>query len=143
MRSSIEVKKSFFLRFLLWTVFLGNVYLLFQSVFHSLNIHGIDDYFRWYAFNTPPLYNLLLVVSSTFTLLGAYAVYMKGKPGFRIYFFGKLLAVLALFIITKKEYELSGLDYPYILLPILVFIELLYPMIISISLRKVLRKQAG
>lgn len=137
MDSSPEIKKSFFLRFLIWTVFLGNFYVLTQSIFHSFNVHVFDIYFRWYAFNVPSWFNIFLVITTTVTLGGAYTIYKSGRAGFQSYLMGKLATALALLIIVQREYYESGLKFPLVLVPIIIFICLIYPVIISISLRHV------
>lgn len=136
MQSSPLVKKSFFLRFLLWTVFLGNFYVLSQCIFHLFNIHVLDYYFRWYPFQVPAWYNVFLLITTMVTLGGAYSIYRSGRSGFQSYLMGKISTALALLIIVQREYVEKELAFPLVLIPIILLICLVYPFIISISLRR-------
>lgn len=136
MQTSPEVKKSFFLRFLLWTSLLGNFYVMAQCIFHALNVHQLDLYFRWYPFNVPAWYNIFLLITTMVTLGGVYTIYTKGRSGFQAYLMGKISTALALLVIIQREYAESSLPFPYVLIPIIFFICIIYPFIISISLRR-------
>lgn len=131
-----SVQQSFFIRFLLTTVVLGNTYLILQSLAHSINFHALDVYVRWYAFKAAPFYNLILLAGSLITFYGALRIFKKGKASFKIYFIGKLISLIAFIVLTIFEYKISGLPYPMVLLPVLVGIESLYPMVLYLSLRK-------
>lgn len=130
------VEKSFFIKLLLFTAILGNFYLVLQSICHTFNFHSLDLYLRWYAFKAAPLYNISLLIGAGLTLYGAVMVRKNGLSSFKIYLAGKCITLLAFISLTMLEYRVSNIPYPYILIPILVAIEAIYPMLLYISLRK-------
>ena len=130
------VEKSFFIKFLLFTVIVGNFYLVLQSVSHTFNFHALDLYLRWYAFKAAAVYNIILLIGASLTLFGALKIRKNGLGSFKIYFTGKCITLLAFIILTMMEYRVSNIPYPSILIPILIGIESIYPILLYISLRK-------
>lgn len=131
-----SVKQSFFIKFLLFTSIAGNIYLVLQSLCHTFNFHELDVYVRWYPFKAAPAYNLVLLIGACLTLLGAIKIRNNGLSSFKIYFIGKFITLLAIISLTMLEYRASNIPYPYLLIPILVAIETIYPLLLYISLRK-------
>ncbi len=136
MKQHIVVKKSFFIRFLLLTAISGNIYVLFQSIFHIMNIHSLDFYLRWYPFKVAPLYNLLLVLSSTIVIYGLSKILKSGLSGFKTYFIGKVIAAISYSILIMLDYKISSLPFPTIIVPVLWLVQMIYPLFLYISLRK-------
>ena len=131
-----SVKQSFFTRFVLWTLIVGNIYMFLQAAVHTFNFHGLDLYVRWYAFKAAPAFNLLLAAGTGCTLLGARKIMKHGIRGFQLYLLGKLITLLAFIVLTVVEYKISSLPYPLVLLPVLAGVEAIYPMVLYISLRQ-------
>jgi hypothetical protein len=129
------VRASFFTRFLLVTIILGNIYLGLQALAHSFNFHALDTYIRWYGFKAAPWWNLLLLVGVLVTLRGAQKIFKNGRPSFYIYLAGKGICLIAFVVLSFWEYHISGLPYPFILLPVIIAMEGLYPMVLYLSLR--------
>jgi hypothetical protein len=136
MSSHPSVRTSFFIRFLLFTIVLGNIYVGLQALAHSFNFHALDMHIRWYAFKAAPWWNLLLLVGVLITLRGAQKIYKNGPPSFYIYLLGKIICMLAWMVLSFLEYRISGLPYPIILLPVIMGLQGLYPMVLYLSLRK-------
>jgi len=130
------VKKSFFIKFLLFTAIAGNVYVLIQAVSHLFNIHVFDFYLRWYAFNAPAIYNIGVVFSTSIVIYALLQIYKKGVQSFKLYFVGKLLMYGAYLILIWMEYKLVKLPFPYLTIPVLLFTQLIYPILLYLSLRK-------
>lgn len=135
-----SIKKSFFLKFILSTIIVGNIYLCFQSLFHSLNLHLFDLYLRWYAFNVSPIYNIALLLGTLLTIYGAFKIWKHGMAGYKIYVTGKIIVLMGYIVLTLLEYQAANLSYPFILIPVLTGIEAIYPMVLYISLRKSMAK---
>lgn len=131
-----SVSASFFIRFLLFTIVSGNLYLILQSAFHTLNIHNLDLYLRWYGFNASPWLNLILFLGTSVTFWGTLKIYKKGKEAFKIYFTGKLVTTIAFLVLLIAEYKNGSLPFPFILVPVLFAVESIYPILLYISLRK-------
>ena len=130
------VKKSFFVRMLLITAFIGNTYLLLQAFAHTCNIHTFDLSFRWYAFQSHPLFNVMLILATCCTLLGLSKISRKGLHNFTWYLVGKLTTIVAYSVLIILEYKISHLHVPLILFPVLVVMESFYPILLYLSLRK-------
>ena len=130
------VEQSFFVKFLLLTVIVGNFYLVMQSICHSINFHALDLYLRWYAFKAAPGYNTILLIGAFLTVYGALKIRKNGLSSFKTYFAGKFITLIAFITLTMLEYKLSHIWYPFILIPILIAIESIYPILLYISLRK-------
>jgi len=131
-----SVSSSFFIRFLLFTVVVGNLYLMLQSAFHTANFHNLDLYLRWYGFNSSPWLNLILLIGTSITFFGALKIYKNGNNSFKIYFIGKLITIGAFLILMTAEYKNSSIPIPFILVPVLIAIESIYPILLYLSLRK-------
>lgn len=136
MKQHYIVQKSFFIRFLLFTAFVGNIYVLFQSIFHLLNIHVLDIYLRWYPFKAPVLYNLFLFISSVVVIYGIVKIFKQGKTGFKVYFMGKILSAISYLLLIMLEYKISALPFPAIIVPVVWLVQMIYPILLYISLRK-------
>lgn len=130
------VGKSFFIKFLLFTAVVGNLYLLLQSGFHTVNVHQLDSYLRWYGFNTAPWLNLILFFGCSLSFWGAIRIYKNGLSAYKIYFLGKLIATGGFLILMIGEYQNSSVPFPFILVPVLIAVESIYPILLYISLRK-------
>jgi hypothetical protein len=131
-----SVRTSFFVRFLLFTVLVGNLYLLLQSAFHTINVHALDNYLRWYGFNASSWFNLILLAGTSVTLWGALKIYKNGIGSYKIYFLGKVITCVAFLILMIAEYKNSSVAFPFILVPVLIAVESIYPILLYISLRK-------
>jgi hypothetical protein len=131
-----SVRSSFFTRFLLLTAFLGNIYLALMALAHTFHFHALDLYLRWYGFKASGPFNLLLLAGACITAWGTLRVRKNGLAGFKIYFAGKAISLLAFIILTIVEYKLSDLPYPGLLIPVLVAVESIYPILLYLSLRK-------
>lgn len=130
------IKRSFFIKFLLATAFAGNLYMLLQAFFHLLNIHALDVWLRWYSFTVPPIYNLGILVGTAMVLYALFKIYKEGIVAFKLYFIGKMAMYMAYLTLIWLEYRLSQLPFPYIIIPVLLFTQLIYPMLLYLSLRK-------
>jgi mannose/fructose/N-acetylgalactosamine-specific phosphotransferase system component IIC len=130
------VKQSFFIRILLFTAFTGNLYVGFQSIAHTFGYHGLDNYLRWYPFKAAGFWNIFLLAGSVFTLWGLRRIYQHGTKGLKPYLAGKLITCIGYSILIWLEYQVSNVPFPWILLPVVVAIEAIYPMLLYISLRK-------
>lgn len=137
-----SIKKSFFIRFLLCTIIVGNIYLGLQSLFHSFNMHFLDLYLRWYAFVAPSAYNIAIFIGTSITLYGAFKIWHNGTGGFRVYLFGKIIVLLGYIMLTWVEYQVAHLPYPYVLIPVILGLEAIYPMVLYLSLRKIVAKRS-
>lgn len=131
-----SIKKSFFIRFLLCAIIVGNIYLSFQNLFHSLNLHLFDFYLRCYAFNAPSVYNIPLLLGTFLTLYGALKIWKHGMVGYKTYLTGKIIVLISYIVLTILEYQGAKIAYPYILIPVLVGIEAIYPTVLYLTLRK-------
>lgn len=131
-----SIKKSFFLRFLLFTIIIGNSYLSLQCLFHSFNFHFFDLFVRWYSFNVPPVYNIVLLFGTLLTLYGAIKSWKHGISSYKIYLIGKMIVLISYIVLTLLEYQAAKLPYPYLLIAVLIGIEAIYPMVLYLSLRK-------
>jgi hypothetical protein len=136
------IKKSFFIRILLITAFLGNVYLGLQALAHSLHFHTLDLALRWYAFKSNQFIHILLLLGALFTLAGLRRIFKIGLPGFRLYASGKLITTCAYALLIFFEYRISNVPLPLILFPVLIAIQSVYPILLYISLRKSKAKTA-
>ena len=134
------VKQSFFIRFLLITAFIGNVYLCLQSTMHALNLHDMDLFLRWYGFKANQWWNLTLLIGTGLTLMGLRKIYKEGISVFRWYACGKLITTLSFGILIFLEYTVSNLPLPLIVFPVLLAVESVYPILLYISLRKSKRR---
>ena len=130
------IRKSFFLKFLLFTIVIGNIYVGLQCLFHLLQLHFLDEYLRWYPFKASGPWHFLLLVGTILTLMGAYRIYRNGREGFKIYVLGKTLVFLGYIVLMVLEYQISALPFPWVLIPILLGIEAIYPMVLYLSLRQ-------
>src|SRR5258705_13849670 len=83
------VKQSFFIRFLLTTAFIGNIYICLQALAHLFNYHGLDLSLRWYSFKANQFWNILLIIGTVFTLIGLRNIFRNGIRGFKLYGLGK------------------------------------------------------
>jgi hypothetical protein len=68
--------------------------------------------------------------------MGAYRIYRNGMEGFKIYVLGKTLVFLGYIVLMVLEYQISALPFPWVLIPILLGIEAIYPMVLYLSLRQ-------
>lgn len=130
------VSSSFFVRFLLITSIVINFYLMLQSVFHTVNLHQLDLYVRWYGFKASPILNLILLAGTSISFWGALQIFKKGLSSIKIYLIGKLLTCLGFLVLMIVEYNNSSVQFPIILVPVLIGVEAIYPILIYISLRK-------
>ena len=112
-----------------------HIYILLEGIFHSLNIHTMDAYIRWYAFKAAPAFNLFLVLSCGIIIVGLCNIYKKGKAGFMLYFGGKLALIISYLLLIFMEYNLSSLKFPLVIIPVLLLIQMIYPILLYISLR--------
>src|SRR5687767_12055223 len=124
------VKKSFFIRILLTTAFIGNLYLCFQSLAHSFNFHQLDLALRWYPFKANQFLNILLLIGTLVTLAGVRKIFTTGLSGFKLYGLGKLLTTLAYSALIFFEYRISNVPLPLILFPVLVAVQSIYPVLL-------------
>lgn len=131
-----SIKKSFFLKFLLITIFIGNLYVGMQCLFHLFGEHFLDFYFRWYAFQAPRFNNAILLIGAIVTVLGAFKIWSNGIAGFSLYVAGKGIVLLGYIVLTMMEYKISELAYPWVLIPILIGMEAIYPFVLYLSLPK-------
>ncbi len=135
-------QKSFFIRFLWFTILAGNIYILLQSIFHTLNLHFLDLYVRWYAFNAPSFYHIPLLIGTLITIGAAFKIRHSGMDGYKIYLISKLIVFGSYLILILKEYQLAKLPFPYLLIPALLLMESIYPIVLYISLRKSVKRRS-
>jgi hypothetical protein len=136
------IRKSFFLKFLLITILLGNVYVGLQCLFHVFQLHFLDDYLRWYPFKASGAWHLLLLSGTILTLIGTSKIYRKGREGYSIYVLGKVLVFLGYLLLIILEYRVSALPFPWVLVPILLGMEAIYPIVLYLSLRQPKNRRA-
>src|SRR5687767_118339 len=133
---SVPRPRSFFLKFLLITALVGNLYLFFEFCFHSLGVHILDDYLRWYAFKAAWYFHLVSLLGVAITLFTVIKLVQHRFSVFRFYLIGKLITTMGYVLLTYMEYKLSGLSYPPIVPFLILFIESVYPLLLYLSLRK-------
>lgn len=130
------IKRSFFIKFLLFTALVGNLYMLLQSFFHVLNVHSLDLSFRWYSFAVPAVYNLGILLACVVVIYALLKIYKEGLAAFKLYFAGKMSMYIVYLILILLEYRAAELSFPYIIIPVLLLIQSIYPMLLYLSLRK-------
>lgn len=110
--------------------------MLLGALLHVFGLHMLDEYTRWYAFNAPAWMNILLVMAVLVTLLGARRLQKEGLYRFKIYWLGKILTAGAYLLLIRQDYVAVGLSFPWIILPLLLLIENIYPFILYVSIKK-------